>query len=156
MKAATGRGLECLGIHPKYCTNCICRFMCGGKVCELARTMAGVETPPDEICKELILEPITEKYPAAKGSKETFEQIIGFTWKCGLCRGNTDCPEREIWCPVKEARIQEIFIQLIKGYNEKGDLKDHAILLPGDLVLLINFDASHHHWEKQVIQAEKW
>jgi len=155
MAAAVGKGLECLGIDPKYCANCICRMMCNGKVCELARTMVGLEVNPDEICKDLALVPTIEKFPKAKGSKETFEQIVGFTW---ACRRKTECDERRIWCSVKEERIRQIFSQLIKGYNEKKDFQDHALILPGDLVLLVNFNAGggQHGWSYQVIQAEKW
>ena len=149
---ATGKALEVLGIDPKYCTNCIGRMMCKGKVCEMARSMVGLEINPDEICKDLVLEPIIAIYPKDKAGKQVIEQIAGFTWKC---KRGAECNEREIWCPIKEERIQKIFIALIKGYNNKKDFRDHAIILPGDLVLLINFDASHHHWEKQVIQAEK-
>jgi hypothetical protein len=144
---ATGKALDALGIDPKYCANCVIRMTCKGKWCELAKTIVGLEVNPDEICKDLALKPTI-----ALGK---YEQIVGFTY---ICRREAECNEREIWCPVKEERIRQIFFQLINGYNAKKDFKDHALILPGDLVLLIDFNAggSRHGWSYRVIQAEKW
>jgi hypothetical protein len=155
MAAAVGKALEVLGIDPKYCTNCICRMMCKGKVCELARTMVGLEVNPDEVCKDLALEPNIATFLKGKDGKQVVEQIVGFTW---MCRRKTECDERGIWCQIKEERIQQIFFQLIRGYNDKKDFQDHALILPGDLVLLVNFNAGggQHGWSYRVIQAEKW
>jgi hypothetical protein len=152
---AIGKALEALGIDPKYCTNCIGRMMCKGKVCEMARSIVGLEVNPDKICKDLALNPVIAIYPRDKSGKQIVEQIAGFTWKCK--RGN-ECDERKIWCPVKEERIREIFFQLIKGYNAKNDFTDHALILPGDLVLLVNFNGGggQHGWTYRVVQAEKW
>jgi len=143
---ATGKALEVLGIDPKYCTNCICRMMCKGKVCELARTMVGLEINPDEICCDLAVE------PSISISDKRIEQIVGFTW---MCRQKTECKEKII-CPVKEERIRQIFLTLIRKYNEKPELhKDHTIILSDDIVLLVEY-APGRGWSYRSLQAEKW
>lgn len=142
---ATGKALETLGIDPRYCTNCVCQMMCKGKVCDLAKTMIGLEINPDEICCDLGVE------PSISTSDKGIEQIVGFTY---ICRRKTECKEKII-CPVKGERIRQIFLNLIQNYNTRMEFYDHAVILSDDIVLLIQWERGRG-WKYEPIQAEKW